>query len=264
MQVPAAVTGFAIAYSVDGANGQPVGHINLDARLLAKLLSESYRSCADCLDFTSAAAVKSGFSKLANNPIDMSTDPEFEALNPGLPVTLNREAGATLASMSSDSDVMTALTSYINADPEARAWLDGTPDPWGMVVNPAYKGIKLPVSNWPLLDTHIAVFGPGANKCLDADPVPWLPLIAAPVSNPATVALDMQFDIANSQVLCKNNDDVTRKLTALGRENPGGRFLFGLVSLADARRYQINVASLESQAPWPLRPRSPTPRDARS
>ena len=60
---------------------------------------------------------------------------------------------ATLFSILSQSDVMWALTSYINADPEARAWLNGKPDPWGMVVNPAYEGIKLPVESWPLLDT---------------------------------------------------------------------------------------------------------------
>ena len=30
---------------------------------------------------------------------------------------------------------------------------NGTPDQWGMVVNPAYKGIPLPVDQWPLLST---------------------------------------------------------------------------------------------------------------
>ncbi len=34
-----------------------------------------------------------------------------------------------------------ALTTYINDDPAARAWLNGKPDPWGMVVNPAYRHI---------------------------------------------------------------------------------------------------------------------------
>ena len=114
-----------------------------------------------------------------------------------------------------------------------------------MVVNPAYKNIALPVSTWPLLDTHIAQLSTGANRCLEANPVPWLPLVAAPVSNPAMVALNMQFDIANSQVNCANNGDIqTQKLTAIGREAPGIRFLIGVVSLADAERYQLPTAQL--------------------
>lgn len=247
VQAPAALTGFAIAYSVDDANGNPYANLKLTPRLLAKLLSESYRSCAGtCLDFTSKKSKDSGFAKLRDNPIDMSRDPEFQALNPRIPATHNLEAAAALAVMSSDSDLMTALSSYLNADPEARSWLDGTPDPWGMVVNPAYKHLTLPVTNWPLLDTHLLNTTTGSNGCLDANPVPYLPLVAAPVSNPATVALNLQFDIANSQLLCKNNGQQNQKLTALGRQQPGSRFLIGLVSLADAARYQLGSAALQT------------------
>jgi hypothetical protein len=60
------------------------------------------------------------------------------------------------------------------------------------------------------------------------------------------VALNMQFDIANSQVVCKNNGAQNQKLAAIGREASGSRFLVGLVSLADAVRYQLNVASLQT------------------
>lgn len=247
VQAPAAVTGFAIAFSIDDATGAAVQNLKLNARLLAKLLSESYLACGGvCFDFTSDDAKSSGFAALANNPIDMSRDPEFRALNPGIAKTVYIQPAAALAVMSSDSDVMHALTSYIDADPEARAWLDGNPDPWGMVVNPAYRGIQLPVDNWPQLDTHIAQLASGANLCLTADPVPWLPLVSSPVLNPATVALNMQFDIANSQIVCKNNGAQNQKLTAIGREASGSRFLVGLVSLADAVRYQLDVASLQT------------------
>ena len=246
VQAPVAASGFAIAFSADDMHGNPLPAMKLDARLLAKLLTESYRTCATCLDFTSPDAVRSGFSKLANNPIDITRDPEFQALNPNVPPALYEQSAATLAVMSSDSDVMWALTSYINADPEARAWLNGTPDSWGMVVNPAYKHIALPVTDWPLLDTHIGIFAPGSNTCLQSDPVPWLPLVASPVSNPAMIALDLQFDIANSQTNCVNNGQINQKLAAVGREQPGIRFLVGLVSLADARRYALNVARLQT------------------
>jgi hypothetical protein len=248
VQAPAALSGWAIAYSVDGKDGTPVQNLKLNARLIAKLLSESYRSCSTCLDFTSRDARYNGFAALAENPTDISNDPEFQALNPNLPLAAYHEAASTLEVMSSDSDTMTALTSYINSDPEARAWLNGTPDPWGMLVNPAYKNIALPVSSWPLLDTNLAVLATDSNQCLSRNPVPWLPLIASPVSNPALIALHLQFDISNSQVVCQNNgaQDI-EKLVAVGREAEGSRYLFGLVSLADASRYQLGTASLQTQ-----------------
>ncbi|HTY72720.1 MAG TPA: hypothetical protein VMI11_09900 [Actinomycetes bacterium] len=238
VQAPVAVSGFAIAYSVDDQSGGVHPDLKLTPRLLAKLLTESYPS---------NPTMKSEDKALSGNPIDIGHDPEFRALNPGV-VSLgyNLEPAATLAIMSSDSDVLTALTSYINADPEARAWLDGRPDPWGMVVNPAYKGIKLPVSTWPLRDTFIPKGLQAGNPCLALSPTPWLPLVAAPVSNPATISLNMQFDIANSQINCQNAGQQNQKLVALGRENPGYRFILGLVSLADAERYQLNVAQLQT------------------
>jgi hypothetical protein len=245
VQAPAAVTGWAIAYSVDGDDGHPYPDLKLDARLIAKLLSESYRSCADCLDFTSTAAKKAGFAAMASNPIDISRDPEFHALNPGISSTNSLQSAATLSVMSSDADLMTAVSSYIDADPEARSWLDGKPDPWGMIVNPAYKHLALPVTTWPLLDDHIPVLAPGSNPCLAESPVPWLPLVASPLSNPATIALDLQFDVANSQTTCSHSGAL--KLGPIGREPAGSRFIFGLVGLGDAVRYQLNTAQLQTQ-----------------
>jgi hypothetical protein len=111
--------------------------------------------------------------------------------------------------------------------------LNGAPDPWGMVVNPHYKGIKLPVIGWPLLDTFQkgAVYDRGNNSCLAANPVPFLPLVAAPVLTMASVTLNMQFDIANSQIICRNSGAVDQKLVAIGRESPGKRFIMGLTTL---------------------------------
>ena len=85
--------------------------------------------------------------------------------------------------MSSDSDVIEALTTYINDDPTARAWLDGKPDQWGMVVNPAYKGIALPVDQWPLLSTFEPTPGtrPTRTTACYNDPVP----VPAPGGRPA-------------------------------------------------------------------------------
>jgi hypothetical protein len=57
----------------------------------------------------------------------------------------------------------------------------------------------------------------------------------------------MQFGIANSQIICRNSGAVDQKLVAIGRESPGKRFIIGLTSLADAERYQLNTAALQTQ-----------------
>jgi hypothetical protein len=57
----------------------------------------------------------------------------------------------------------------------------------------------------------------------------------------------MQYDISNSQVVCSNPGQPIEQLVAVGRENLGSRFLLGLVSLADAARYDLPTAQLETQ-----------------
>ncbi len=243
VNAPTAVTAFAIGYTIDTPSGTEYSSLKLDARLLAKLLTASYPALP---------TVKQSYAALADNPLDMSLDPEFQALNPGLTRGVNAsQSASTLLSLSSDSDVVKALSAYLNADPEARAWLNGTPDPWGMVVNPKYKSIVLPVTSWPQLDTFKVEFGPGINDCLrGAGNVPFLPLVAAPMSRMSLITPAMQYSLANSQTQCYQPvPDSTdgQKLVSLGRQTVGFRFMLGVVPLADAYRYQINTAALQTQ-----------------
>lgn len=245
VHAPISVSGFAITFTIDNQNRDAVQTLRLTPRLLAKLMTESYPALT---------IVKSDYGALSSNPLDMSLDPEFIALNPGIPQGVPAGISAsTLFSISSDSDVIHALTAYLNADPEARQWLDGKPDPWGMTVNPNYKGIALPAFNWPLLDTFqpARYYQPDVNQCLHDAPVPFLPLVASPTSRLANVALAMQFAIANSQTVCSQPLQGTsdgEKLVALGRQAKGFRFMVGLTSLADAQRFGLSTASLETQS----------------
>ncbi len=241
VQAPIAVSGFAISYVIDGRGGQPYENLKLTPRLLAKLLTESYPA---------QPVIRDAYPALAHNPLNIAADPEFKALNPGVPEpTFYDTPAATLFTVSSDSDVITALTAYINADPAARAWLDGAPDPWGMTVNPAYRGIALPAANWPLLDTFNSgpAYDANLSPCLAANPVPFLPLVAAPLATMAQVTLNLQFGVANSQVWCADAGAQTQKLVAIGREAPGQRFLLGVTPLADAARYKLSTAALQTQ-----------------
>ena len=171
-------------------------------------------------------------------------------MNPGITQGVPAStAAANLLSISADSDVTYALTSYINSDPDARAWLNGEPDPWGMVVNPNYKGIDLPIDSWPLLDTFEPpkLYASDTNDCLYNNPVPYLPLVAAPLPRFAQITQAMQFSQANSTVVCQQIADSTsegEKLVPTGRQTAGFRFMIGVTALADAARYQLDAASL--------------------
>ena len=246
VQAPTALTGFAIVFDIVNQFGKPYTTVRLDARLLAKLLTESYPADTGVQHEDTALQNPSTHQP---NPLNMAADPEFQALNPGIPsAVIGKIAGvspATILAMSGDSDLMWALTSYINADPEARAWLNGKPDPWGMVVNPKYKGIKLPVTQWSLLDTYLAPSVQLSNPCLQQSPSPYLGLVASPVQAIAQITLDLEFNVSDSQVGC-NAAGAFSSTQAVGREFPGETFIFGLTSLADARRFDLQTASLET------------------
>ncbi len=243
VNAPVALTGFAVSFTIDDADKQQLHHLRLNQRLLAKLLTSSYP--ADL-------AVQAQEHALTHNPLDITADPEFQALNPDAPKNIgNSISASTIVALSSDSDVTWALTSYIDADPEARAFLNGTPDPWGMTVNPAYKKISLPTTAWPLLDTFVPQFTETSNACLFHDPVPYSPLVAAPMSRLFQIAQNLQFAIANSTTFCYQpvEGDFTQiQLKPVGREFPGFRFMLGITSLGDAQRYGLDTADLQTRS----------------
>lgn len=249
VQAPIAVTGFAISYVIDDAGGERYRKLRMTPRLLAKLLTESYPG---------NALVRNSYQALEKNPLNISEDPEFRALNPGLPQYDNREAAATLLSLSADTDMLYALTSYINSDPEARAWLDGERDPWGMKVNPSYVRVPLPVYSWPLLDDYQppqSYIDGGSNPCYSSSPSPYLSLIANPTSLVSTIVLNMQYAISNVSLECPNgdrNDPSTLRLQTQGRQQPGFRFVLGIVPLSAVSRFSLTAAALQSGPADPI------------
>jgi hypothetical protein len=246
VNAPVAVTGFSISYAIDGTDGQPYTSLKITPLLLAKLLTQSYP--ADL-------PIQEADTALSKNPLNITDDPEFIALNPGIPQGVGAsEAASELIAMSSDSDVMEALTTYINDDPTARAWLNGKPDTTDgedMVVNPAYQGIQLPVDQWPQLSTFepTAWYASDNNDCLFNDPVPFFPLIAAPLANLEDISKSLQYDLPNSTTVCSQpsaGSSEGEKLVTNGRQSVGNRFMIGITPLADNQRYQLQSAALQT------------------
>lgn len=240
VQAPTAVGGFAIAFAIDDVNRQRRETLNLNARLVAKLLSSSYPA---------APVVRDNHPSIGGNPFNITLDPEFQALNPGLPETSTLEAAAALQIFSTSSDLVWALTSWLNADPEARAFLDGYPDPWGMKVNESYRDIELPVDQWPLNDTFVAPESyQEANACYGKSPTPFMQLISNPASNLAAVLLNMQYSSSAVQTVCRydGTDPTLLPLRQQGRQPIGYRFVMGLVSVSAAERYNLRTAALQT------------------
>jgi hypothetical protein len=119
--------------------GSRVEQLKLTPRLVAKLLTESYRY--------STWVNEGGPAHLAKAPLSLIDDPEFVAVNgsddPALDVVALRNQRESLAKLyvtPDASDAVRLLWEWVLADADARAFLDGAPDPWGMVVNQYYAG----------------------------------------------------------------------------------------------------------------------------
>lgn len=248
--VPAPVTvgGFAIAFSIDDTSKNLKQTLNLNARLVAKLITQSYPA---------ASFVRNNRPDLVDNPLNMSLDPEFQALNPDVVADANIESAGALQLLSDKTDLTTALTAWIDADPEAHAWLSGVADPWGMTVNANYRGKHLSSLDGDFLrDTFEAPEAfKAANKCYARSPSPYLNLVSNPQTNLAAITLNLQY--GSSAVLTACNFTTDEPVTSLalrkvGRESIGKRFVLGLVTLSAADRYNLRTASLQTSSTVPV------------
>lgn len=147
----------------------PLTDMKLTPRLLAKLLTASYYDAvpsgtgADKSHLT-LVDVATGEPTTAQAPRNLLFDPDFRAINdPEWAVqAIGDVAIADALVPNGRSDLAYRVWEYILADDEARVWLEGSPDPWGMRVNHWYstnddvnpngKGLALPASNFPKAD----------------------------------------------------------------------------------------------------------------
>ena len=207
---PVSITGLVIAFQVDDAHGRPVTSMRLDARLVAKLITASYRSGGD--------------PAVINNPVNLFRDPEFLKLNPGVDWPGGAPGNHPLL-LGDTSDTTMALTRWIWHDPAARSFLKGKPDPWGMTVNSHYKNLDLPFATYPLLDEALSnTFQP--IQGMDA--------------------LARQLSIAQFPGALVTQEGGQNIVTKPPRQNPGAREVIGILDAADAARFLLPTASLQN------------------
>lgn len=165
LYAPVAVNALTISFSIQSQggvgeaanrNGVQITQLNLDARLVAKLLTQSYQAGVGTLAATDVPK---------QNPLDLTSDPEFLALNPQFR-DLNYAAHAIpdIIVPFGNADAYAELWDWIDRDPAAHEFLEGIPDNnperngnpayAGMVVNPNYLNAQLPIEDFPTTDPY--------------------------------------------------------------------------------------------------------------
>ena len=149
---PVALSGLTVSFNVESQSstlapeairlrdGERMRDIKITPRLLAKLLTQSYRYDAVPVP-----------DRVEKNPFDITQDPDFLKLNPQFEGRKFPGLGHIITTLG-ETDSARLVWDYIWSDPEAREWIKGKTDPWGMVINPIYQRQSYPRSDFPRTD----------------------------------------------------------------------------------------------------------------
>ena len=250
---PLANAGIAVVFLVDDpTNGRQIRSMKLDARLVAKLLTQSY----DVYGFSGGPITAS----VNGNPFCIFDDPEFLHLNPtGEAFTwpsCNSNSAIAQGSLpivtGGNTDLVTQLTTWIESDADARAFLRGAPDSWGMHVNTFYQAPKVsyPVGSIIVQDASGPPLDPGTGLPWDPasqnrdfahrDQFEW---------NPAQSGLDQVFrDAALNTPTCLQAifDATSNQHDKCAPESVGLRGMFAVLDTGRAASGQLPTAALEN------------------
>jgi hypothetical protein len=116
--------------------GQPIRDLRLNARLVAKLLTQSYSDAVlTCNEGCGAKPAWAG-----RRPANLFADPEFRTLNPQLHLPASAGNGPSdLLVEAMRSDGAAEVWRWMLADPAAASFLAGCPDEQGVFVNPFFS-----------------------------------------------------------------------------------------------------------------------------
>ncbi|UUU31300.1 hypothetical protein JIX56_16095 [Streptomyces sp. CA-210063] len=246
VHAPVAVSGLTIGFvwmypkpTGQGAERAdvPVRELRLNQRLLAKVLTQSY---ADSLVPTRESVP----DRIAGNPRAIGQDPEFQKLNPGLD-GLDAESNSPigLAVSSANSDATRLVWKYILANRDAREFIQGKTDPWGMKVNPEYKKegvISDSLDYYPKADltpTELACTETVELSRTGQDMVPY-------ANDMHAAAVNIRRGDIGSAFMCVQGDNNIWKLGGGSRPTVTQQRQYGIVDAPSAVRYQLKAAAL--------------------
>jgi hypothetical protein len=267
---PLTLSGVVVAFNIqrypgtDPSSGQPysgeealagdqVAQIDLTPRLVAKLLTESYQAQLEDVTANQTPA----YAWIQHNPVSLVTDPDFLQYNPEfqyLDTTQKIDAGSLLVEEAS-SDADQEVWRWVLADPAAAAWLSGTPDQWGMRVNPLYtSALQLAGSstgvapeNFPKSDPYCYQTG---NTVVGPPTAPARPLCVLDWSPYALTLSAAAQDTAAANDGAKTTFNPSQTPdNAWGSNGPqvsGTHFVVSITDSASARRFGLQAAQLSA------------------
>ena len=238
---PLAVSGLGIAYNIEIREapttapeelrvrvGQRIDDLKLTPRLVAKLLSQSYRSGTN------------NPQAVAGNPLSIEADKEFRALNPAFEhINGDNPVVRGVLSPLNPGDANALVWQWIGGDAEARDFIAGKPDPDGMVINPLWKDVALTRSDFPKIDQSCAPpTGTGAPDLCLASTDPY--------------ANDMHEGVRSAirgDLLTRKDWDVTAIPPQYKKDKPlqkGQRAMMAVSDSATAARFRLPMVSLRN------------------
>lgn len=242
---PVASSGLVISYLIDknytqnranpdrGANGTLVTNLRLTPLIVAKLLTQSYKSD------TPGDGKGVGATVPSTNPDSLLQDQDFLQLNPDFKYFYPTQIPDGLIVPFGDSDAANKIWAWLQADPQAKSFLEGNQVD-GATINGAYKGLDLgssTVNSFPKNDQSTYRTGdwpaPGYGT-LDMRPY-------------ATDFADGAFKTVTANSGKKTNWDITLtppQATSVGAQVPGTRFEMALTTTEAASLYGLPTAAL--------------------
>lgn len=259
---PVANTTITVSFLIDDPKTRAlITQLTLNARLVAKLLTQSYAPLAySCQSGDTTKQGPTCDPAVKGNPRSIFADPEFLSLNPQLtPADFpyagpNAVGGYFPTVVAGDSDLTYELTRWIASDKDAAAFLAGEPAPGGMHVNTYYKGIKYPIDLFAQLDPGYTDTSTGAIAGNGTMQNAW-----QPVTGLSTVGLTLVGDrvsglVGTVSAFCPGAP-APCSLPKIS-EVPGNRSLFAIMDQGQASAYTFPTAHLVNAAGASVAPRS--------
>jgi len=240
---PVAESAVVVAFTIDyrlfttakaiEKNGLQVQDLTLNARLVAKLLTQSYQ-----LDVPGRG--KSD-PVISNNPLSIVTDPEFLALNPEFVGFTGDSAPAGLMTALGSTDANSLVWDWLRSDPIAQSFLAGEADEYGMKINPSYLPLSLAtddsVDSFPKADLTLAKTG-------DPDEPGYGSLDLRPYMNDMHEAAYRTLKADGNSKNSWNPLAQPKAYQSVGAQVPGARFILSITDAASAARYGLTTAKL--------------------
>ncbi len=246
LYAPVAQSAIVFAYNIDynvlsnadqdvlAKNGTRLSSLILNQRLVAKMLTQSYR--------VDNPGLGAGDSVLEGNPFSVTTDPEFIALNPAFEKWNTSFPEGLLVGLGS-ADAYRHVWQWIRSSPDAVAFLNGTPDADGMRINPEYVSLGLgtgdPASSFPKTDLTTFMASPGEPGYGTLDMRPYY----NDMQETAYRTLRADANVKTSWDIYKNPPGYK----AIPPQPAGERLMISITDASAASRFGLDVAAIVNE-----------------